>query len=510
MKRPPPRFLVAASLALLGVYGQLQQGLALEQPEEAEKAAPKATKEEPETKAPPEEIGPLDTTRFKASVRSVPFEDGSGPGRVVWIIDIDGVIDLGLAPFVERVVEEATEQGNVAAIVSEIDTPGGRVDAAIAIKDALLESKILTLAWVHTQAISAGALIAYAHDHILFANGGTMGAATPIQLGASGESQEVGEKVVSFMRGVMRATAEAKDRDGEVAEAMVDRSIRISGISTSDKLLTLTHKQALEWGVADGAANDLDGVLAYLKLQGATVERRHTNWAEDIARFLTEPTLSSLLISVGMLGLVIELYTPGFGFAGALGISALGLFFFGHSVVHLAGVEEILLLLLGLVLVGLEIFVIPGFGVAGVAGICCVLASLVLMMLGLPVSVSWETGSLADALGRVSLSFVGTVLLAIVAFRVLPRTARGKQLVLHATLPSPDVAHSPVDSAPAGEAVGTIGVATADLRPVGKARLGEVYVDVISEGEYIPRGTAVQVVRNDGGKLVVRAHKAAE
>lgn len=448
-----------------------------------------------------------DGERFKPSTREFTFPELDK--RTVLFFKIEGPIDLGLAPFIERVIEEAESREDVVAILTEINTPGGRVDAAVQIKNVLLESTIPTIAWVHSEAISAGALIAYAHDGIFFSTGGTMGAATPIQMAPGGDAQPVGEKVVSYMRGVMRATAEANDRDGELAEAMVDASIEIPGISKKDKLSTLTDAEALKWGVGDGAANSRKELLETLGLGDAQIEERETNWAEGIARFLTGPTVSGLLMAIGMLGIFLEFSSPGFGLPGIVGLLSFLLFFTGHYVVHLAGLEEMAILGVGMVLLGLEILVIPGFGLAGIAGILAMVAALVMMMVALPLEVSWELGSLNDAISRVSIAFALTVAMGFAVFRFLPRTTPVRRLVLNASMAGEQGFES-FDMKARSSLVGSEGVVAMDLRPSGKVRINDALVDVVSEGGFIGKGTPIKVISAEGARVMVRASKPAD
>ena len=268
---------------------------------------------------------------------------------VVYVAPIEGIIDLGLAPFVQRVLKEATDAG--AAVILEINTFGGRLDAAVLIRDALLNARLRTVAFVNKRAISAGALIALAAEKIVMADGGTIGAATPVQIGQPGSpAQPVEEKTVSFVRKEFRATAERRKRPPLIAEAMVDTDVEIPGLIQKGKLLTLTTEGALQHQVADFRADTLQGVLEQLGLAGTEVRRASPNWAENLVRFLTHPVVSSLLITIGMLGIILEVFTPGFGVPGALGITSLALFFWGHWLVQLAGWEELLLLGSGLVL----------------------------------------------------------------------------------------------------------------------------------------------------------------
>jgi len=421
------------------------------------------------------------------------------PARpLVYVAPIEGIIDLGLAPFVERVLEEAT-QAKAAAVVLEINTFGGRVDAAVLIRDALLRSRIPTVAFVNKRAISAGALISLAAEKILMADGGTIGAATPVQMGAPGNgAKPVDEKSVSYMRKEFRATAESRKRPPLVAEAMVDADVAIPGVIEKGKLLTLTTTEALKVGVADARADSLDAVLEYVKLPGAEVRRPTVNWAEQLVRFFTHPVLSSVLMTIGILGIIVELRTPGFGVPGAIGIASLGLFFWGHWLVRLAGWEEILLVTLGVVLLALEIFVIPGFGVAGVLGIVALLAGLALSMVG-----AGATSALVIwAVGRVALSLLLAIAASLVFLRVLPRLPYGRSLVLDLGLD----ARAGYASAPESDLkwVGKRGLAATPLRPAGIALFEGERVDVVSQGEYIAADTPIEVVRVDGNRIVVR------
>ncbi|MGH7266303.1 MAG: NfeD family protein, partial [Candidatus Rokuibacteriota bacterium] len=324
------------------------------------------------------------------------------PAAVVHVLAIEGMIDLGLAPFVERALTEATASG-AAAVVLDINTLGGRLDAAVLIRDALLQARVPTVAFVNRRAISAGALISLAAEKIAMAGGATIGAATPVQLGGPGEaSQPVAEKAVSYVRKEFRATAESRGRPPLVAEAMVDADVEIPGVIEKGKLLTLTTDEALEHGIADFRADDLQAVLARLGLAGATLRHASPNWAEGLVRFLTHPVLSSLLMTVGILGIIVELRTPGFGVPGALGLASLGLFFWGHWLVRLAGWEELLLVGLGLVLLAVELFLLPGFGVAGSLGAVALVAGLGLSLLG--AAPTWS--AVLAALGRVAASLL--------------------------------------------------------------------------------------------------------
>ncbi|MBM4367932.1 MAG: nodulation protein NfeD [Deltaproteobacteria bacterium] len=427
-----------------------------------------------------------------------------GAGGTVVVVPIKGTIDLGLAPFVKRVLEE---NPGALALVLEVDTFGGRVDGAVQIRDALLEAPMPVVAFVHHRAISAGALITYAADTIVFAPGASMGAATPVTAGG-GEDEAVDEKMVSYMRAEMRATAEARGRRGDIAEAMVDKSLVVEGISDADKLLTVTTDEAIRLGIAAGTSASVGELLASLGLERAERLDSASSWSEDLARMLTDPTVSGLLMSLGTLGLLIELYTPGLSLAGALGVTFLALFFGGHLLAGLAGWEEVLVLVGGLALVGVEIFALPGFGVVGIAGILLVGVALAMSLVGIPLGESWEAGLLGDAVQRVLVSLAATAVGVVALATLLPARAMPRWLVLSTRLGSgvkQDADSTARANPDQSGLVGQEGTAMTDLRPSGKARIGTAVVDVVSQLAYIDAGTPVVVVEVEGVRVVVVA-----
>ena len=417
---------------------------------------------------------------------------------VVYLAPIEGMIDLGLAPFVRRVLDEAAAAG-AAAVILEVNTFGGRVDAAVLIRDTLLGSRIRTVAFVNKRAISAGALISLAAERIIMADGGTIGAATPVELGAPGApAQPVAEKTVSYMRKEFRATAESRKRPPLLAEAMVDADVTIPGVIAKGKLLTLTTQEALKHGLADARADTLDAVLASLDLAGAEVRRVTPTWAETLVRFLTHPVVSSLLMTIGILGIIVEIRTPGFGVPGSLGVASLALFFWGHWLVRLAGWEELLLLGIGVILLAIEIFVTPGFGLIGVLGLAALVGGLGLSLVG--AGATWAV--VVTAVGQVAASLLLAIAVSLALLRVLPRLPFGRRLVLETEL----TANEGFASAPETDRawLGKRGTAASMLRPAGIADIEGERVDVVSEGEFIDAGERLAVVRVDGNRIVVR------
>ncbi len=420
------------------------------------------------------------------------------PAPLVYVAPVEGIIDLGLAPFIQRVLDEAVKAG-AAAVILDINTFGGRVDAAVQIRDALLNARIRTVAFVNKRAISAGALIALAAETIVMGGGGTIGAATPVQAGQPGAAaQPVSEKTVSYVRKEFRATAESRKRPPLIAEAMVDPDVAIRGVIEKGKLLTLTTEEALKHKVADFRADTLESALEKLGLGGAQLRRASPNWAENVVRFLTHPVISSLLITIAMLGIIIEIRTPGFGVPGGLGVASLALFFWGHWLVQLAGWEELLLAAAGVILLAIEVFVIPGFGIAGVLGIVAILAGLILSLVG-----AGDTSEvILMAAGRVIFSLMIALMASLVILRFLPRLPFGRQLILERGL----AAAKGYASAPESDAqwLGKRGRASSPLRPAGIAEIDGQRVDVVSDGELIDAGQFIEVFRVDGNRIVVR------
>jgi membrane-bound serine protease (ClpP class) len=436
---------------------------------------------------------------FRA-LQGLPSAQAQSAHPIVYVVPIEGHIDLGLAPFVERVVREAFE-AKAAFVILEINTFGGRVDGAVLIRDTLLRARVPTVAFVNKRAISAGALITLAGNQIAMAEGATIGAAMPVQMGEpGGEAKATDEKTVSYVRKEFRATAEARSRPLAIAEAMVDADVEVKGLVEKGKLLTLTTEEAIESKVADFRADSLEAVLAHLQLEGAEVRRAKVNWAENIVRFLTNPILGSLLITLGILGILVEIRTPGFGVPGIVGLSCLMLFFWGHWIVQLAGWEELLLVLVGLILLAVETFVLPGFGVAGVLGIIALLGGLSLSMIG----AGAELQAVMGALMRSLLSLVAAVAGAFLVFRWVPRSWLARGIVLDTALgtTAAAVGAAPVQ-VPAPVAEGQPGVTITMLRPAGIAEINGLRVDVVAEGEYIPAGTAIRVHRVEGHRVVV-------
>lgn len=412
---------------------------------------------------------------------------------VVYRLDVQGEIENGLAPYIARGIREANARG-AAAIYLDIDTPGGRVDAAERIADAIQGSKVPVYAFVNPRAYSAGALIALATNGIYMRQGAVLGAATPVD----GQGTKAPEKYVSAMRAEFRALAEARGLDPRIAEAMVDENLGVPGLVDPGKLVTLSTTEALKVGFAKGQVETEEQLLSVIGAPGATVEAIDINWAETVVRFLTNPIVSPLLLSLGILAILAEVKAGAHGLGLLIGLGSLGLFFGSSLILGLAGMEEIILLALGFVAIAVEVFLLPGFGVAGILGAVMIGASVVLAMLGnFPTS-----ADVVQALAVLGASVFITLAIAFAWFRHLPNSRRFKGLIHQ---DSALAAEGYVSALPRGELVGQAGVAATDLRPSGTAVVNGERIDVVTEGGFIANGAEVEVVRAEGYRHVVRA-----
>jgi membrane-bound serine protease (ClpP class) len=420
--------------------------------------------------------------------------------KTVYLAHIESEIDLGLAPYITRVVDEAN-QANADAIIFKINTLGGRVDAAVQIVDAITSSRVLTIAFIDHRAISAGAFIALANKKIAMVPAGTIGAATVV----NAQGEKVGEKYQSFMRGQMRSVAEKNGRPVNICQGMVDERIVVPGLVDSTQLITLTTDEALKYGIADTLVNNLDDVLKAFNLSGAKVIDVHTNWAEETVKFLNNPVVSTILIMVGVFGLFAEIKHPGFGLPGIAGIIALLLFFGSSYILDLASILDIILFAAGIILLLLEIFVIPGFGVTGILGIICIIASLFLALIGGGNLPFWDTNQISIAIIQLASALAAALVLLIFLARFLPKSTIFNRLVLSHEENSDK---GFVSSKPLSELIGKEGRALTTLRPAGMADFNGAKIDVVADGDYVQQGSRLKVLRVEGSKVVVREIKA--
>lgn len=399
--------------------------------------------------------------------------------KPVYVLTVEGTVDQGLSAYVCRGVSQANAEAQ--GVLVEINTFGGRVDAATEARDCLLAADVPVATYVTKRAWSSGALIALAGRELAMAPGSSMGAAEPRPKEA---------KTVSALRGEFEATAERFERDPLIAAAMVDARVEIAGLVERGELLTLRAGEAQRLGFAQVVAPTRNEVLEAV-FPGAYPLVVHPNWGERAARLLTDPAMSTVLLIVTFLGLIVELLTPGLGLPGLLAAIALGLFFGGRLVVGLVGWEVIFLFASGFALLSVEVFALPGFGVVGVLGLLAIFGSLFLAY-----------GDPTVALRSLSVTVVATVVIGgLLVRRLAKRGGRFARLVL-STRQVPREGYVAVQAV--SELEGEEGVALTSLRPAGLVELDGRRIDAVSEGSLIAAGSRVKVVRSEGLRVVVR------
>lgn len=422
---------------------------------------------------------------------------GAGEGPVVRV-PVQGTIDSALAHYIDRAIADA-EAADAAVILLYVDTFGGLLDAADHIRKAILNTDVPTVAFIDRNAASAGALISYAADRIVMVPGASIGAATVVE-GVGGSAAP--DKYQSYMRGLMRATAEANGRDPQIAEAMVDESVVVAGVDSSSTVLTLSSSEAYRLGVADAILSDPDEALAEMGLSGREIIAHQATTAERILRFLGSPVLQSLFMLMMLGGLYFELQTPGVGFAGLMSLIGAALFFAPNYLLGLVESWEIVLFFVGVVLLLVEVFILPGFGVAGITGLVLMIGSLLAALIG---NVGFQFPAAQELSSAVATMAVTLVLLVILIFslgRYLPRSERFNRLVLTAGSAQEDAHLLAVN--PLEELSGQSGVAITPLRPSGIADFDGMRVDVITAGEFVHAGTPIEVVQVRGQRVEVR------
>jgi membrane-bound serine protease (ClpP class) len=462
------------------------------------------------------------------------------PATTVVVVPVSGDVDPAMAAYLSRAIREGREYPNPLFVFS-MDTFGGRVDAAFQIVDTLLNAPgdAPTVAFVKTKAISAGALIALASQKLVMRSGTTIGDAAPIAM--TGEGPEMlGEKFQSPLRAKFRALAKRNGYPPALAEAMVTESMTVYELVLGDttlyvdstefadmsegqkrrivnrrvvvgsgELLTMDDAEALRLGFSSMTVESIEEMLDSM---GVADYRRVTvssNWSEQFVKFIG--AIAPILLMVGFAALYTELKTPGFGIPGLIGILCLGLVFGGQYLVGLADYTELLLIAIGVLLLAMELFVIPGFGVSGIFGIAFLVAGMVLSFQDFVIpqpQFPWQRELFIRNLFMVLGSFLGSLVLILLFFRYgfvhLSRIVSGPYLsatMAQATI-APETGEAPV-------AIGDTGVTLKPLRPAGSARFGDVAVDVITDGEFCDAGEEVVVIKIQGNSVVVKRSRQA-
>jgi len=417
----------------------------------------------------------------------------------VMVMEIKDEIDPRMLRYVKLALENA-EKIKADYVVIDMDTYGGVLTDAKEIVDLIMDFKKPVWVYVNSDAASAGALISIACDSIYMSPGATIGAATVVE-GAGGQAAP--DKYQAYMRGIMRSTAEKNGRDPRIAEGMVDERIVIDSIKQEGRVITFTTKEALKYGFCEAQVESIQEILKRNKVTNYELENFKLGTTEKIIAFVINPFISGILILIILGGIYFELQTPGIGFPLFASVTALILYLVPYYLNGLAEYWEIIALFVGILLLMAEVFVIPGFGVAGIAGIILTVMSLVLIMLNNDFF-NFEFVPMGDiiratfaAIGGIS----GGMLLLFFGGARLTETKAFQRMALTDQQESSrgfSVNTSTIDM------LGKKGVSHTVLRPSGKVFIDEIVYDAFTRGEYVEKGESIEVVGIEGVTLRVK------
>ncbi|MCF8008512.1 MAG: nodulation protein NfeD [Halanaerobiales bacterium] len=408
------------------------------------------------------------------------FTIHANAANIVYQIPIEGDIDQAMFSFINSSFKQAV-QADADLIIFRLDTYGGYIDPAIKIKDLILNSQIKTVTYVPNRAWSAGALIALAGGQLVMKNGSSIGAA---------ETRPNEEKYISALRKEFKSTAEARGRNPEIAEAMVDVDLEIKGVIKKGKLLTLTSDEAIENNFIDKVIAQDSNLYNYLGVKISQVTFIEEQTIDKFVGFITNPYVSSFLLIIGFTALIFEILVPGFGVGGTVGLISFGLFFSGYLINGIASWGIIVLFLIGLLLIILEVFVVPGFGITGIGGIISVLISLYFLF-----------PSPQIAINIIASTMIATLILTYFIIKYFGSSKLWSRISLR-TSQKTDIGY--VASVGDKEIINKRGKAITPLRPAGIVEIDNRRIDVVSEGEFIDKGEKVTVIDVKGSKVIVK------
>ncbi|MGM0828405.1 MAG: NfeD family protein [Bacillota bacterium] len=405
--------------------------------------------------------------------------------KKVYVIPIHKEVEKGLHAFLERAISDA-EENNAELIVFDIDTPGGLVTVAGDIGQLLDGVETKTVAFVNNHALSAGAFISLHADEIYMVPNGQIGSAAVIDQAGNAADK----KAQSYWLSAMKSAAESNGRDPQVALAMADESVVIKELGIEKgELLTLGSKEAKQVGYSEGTVANLDELYETLGVDESSVVNVEETFAEKLARFITNPVVVPILLSLASLGLIVELYSPGFGIAGSIGLISLVLFFYGHLVAGLAGYETIILFIIGMALIVAEFF-LPG-GIAGGLGIGAILASIMLA---------------GGDVVQMGISLLIALLIAVATMIIFVKVFGKKMKFFNKIIlkDSTSTESGYVSNINRLELIGKEGVTKTPLRPSGTVIVDDERIDAVTEGGFIKAGERVKIVKVEGSRIVVR------
>jgi membrane-bound serine protease (ClpP class) len=408
-----------------------------------------------------------------------------------------------IAPPAWRKTKEAFEEAekiNADIIIIQMNTFGGALDAADKIRTRILESKIPVYVFIDNNAASAGALISIACDSIYMRKGASIGAATVVN--QTGEV--LPDKYQSYMRSMMRSTAETNGRNPEIAEAMVDPSVFIEGIIDSGKVLTFTTTEAIKYKYCEGTAETIRDVLKASGIKNYEIKKQYLSPLDYFIDFLINPIVSGILIMVIIGGIYFELQTPGIGFPLIAALTAAALYFAPLYLEGLASHWEILVFLVGLILLALEVFVIPGFGVAGISGIFLIIIGLTLSLIG---NVGFDfTGVPMNGIIKSLITVIISIFLGLIGSFYFGRKVLTSNIFGHLALETVQNSNEGFTASyeDVKQMIGKKGIAYTILRPAGKIMIDNDLYDATALNGFIDKGELIEVVKYETSSLFVK------
>lgn len=418
----------------------------------------------------------------------------------VMVMEIKAEIDPRINRYVELALAHA-EEIKADYVIVDMDTYGGVLTDAKEIVDMIMDFKKPIWVFINSDAASAGALISIACDSIYMSPGASIGAATVVS-GVDGAAAP--DKYQSYMRSIMRATAEENGRDPRIAEGMVDESIEIDSVTQAGNVITLTTSEAIKLGYCEAKVESIAEILTLNGVADYDLETFKLGATEKIIAFFLNPFISGLLILIIIGGIYFELQTPGIGFPLIAAITALVLYLVPYYLNGLAAYWEIIALFIGILLLLAEVFIIPGFGVAGISGITLMVVSLILIMLNNDFF-NFDFVPMGDIVMAVAAALGGMAAGALLLFAGgarLTQTRAFSRITLSATQ---DRLMGYTVNAEAAALIGKSGVAYTVLRPSGKVMIDHQLYDAFTRGEYIDKGQAIEVISTEGVTLRVRS-----
>ncbi|MEI9920743.1 MAG: NfeD family protein [Bacteroidota bacterium] len=421
------------------------------------------------------------------------------PKKKVMVMEIKAEIDPRMTRYVDLALTNARAI-DADYVIVEMDTYGGTLTDAKEIVQMIMDYKKPIWVFINSDAASAGALISIACDSIYMSPGASIGAATVVM---GDDGQAAPDKYQSYMRSIMRSTAEENGRRPEIAEGMVDERIVIDSVKQAGKVITLTTSEAIALGYCEGKVESIQQILEKNNVKNYKVETFRLGFAEKIIAFVLNPFISGILILIIIGGIYFEMQSPGIGFPLVAAVAALVLYLVPYYLNGLAAYWEILALFMGVILIAVEIFVIPGFGVTGIAGITITVASLVLIMIRNDffnfeyIPLGDITIALMSALG----GFAGGILLLIFGGGSITNTKAFRRLALADTQ---DSSKGYTVNPNASIMNGKRGIAHTILRPSGKIMIDDQIYDAFTRGEFVEQGQPIEVISSEGIALKVK------